>query len=172
MHVCTIVARNYLAQARVLGRSLAATNPGTTLWVLVVDGVHEGLDEPFALVDPQELELGSDLAVMRLKGRTTAELGDRRDLLAQMDRLKGAMDSVGMDSQYRRAFDVLTSSKMLQAIDVSREPDNVRERYGRGSTRAGSGLPWPVSPTPRWTSRTGWCRTSAICVRPAILARK
>jgi 2-polyprenyl-3-methyl-5-hydroxy-6-metoxy-1,4-benzoquinol methylase/glycosyltransferase involved in cell wall biosynthesis len=66
MHVCTIVARNYLAQARVLGRSLRATNPGATLWVLVVDGVHEGLDEPFELVDPEELSLGSDLAVMRL----------------------------------------------------------------------------------------------------------
>src|ERR1700754_3911794 len=62
MQVCTIVARNYLAQARVLGRSLAASNPGTTLWVLVVDGVHE----PFELVDPQELGLGGDLAIMRL----------------------------------------------------------------------------------------------------------
>ena len=66
MHVCTIVARNYLAQARVLGRSLNRTNPGVTLWVLVVDGVHEGLDEPFTLVDPEELGLGADLAVMRL----------------------------------------------------------------------------------------------------------
>jgi SAM-dependent methyltransferase/glycosyltransferase involved in cell wall biosynthesis len=66
MHVCTIVARNYLAQARVLGRSLKAANPGATLWVLVVDGVHEGLDEPFELVDPQELALGADLAMMRL----------------------------------------------------------------------------------------------------------
>ena len=66
MHVCTIVARNYLAQARVLGRSLKAANPDATLWVLVVDGVHDGLHEPFALVDPQELDLGADLAVMRL----------------------------------------------------------------------------------------------------------
>lgn len=66
MHVCTIVARNYLAQARVLGRSLRAVDPEATLWVLVVDGVHEGLHEPFELVDPAELELGEDLAVMRL----------------------------------------------------------------------------------------------------------
>jgi 2-polyprenyl-3-methyl-5-hydroxy-6-metoxy-1,4-benzoquinol methylase/glycosyltransferase involved in cell wall biosynthesis len=66
MHVCTIVARNYLAQARVLGRSLNRTNPEATLWVLVVDGVHESLDEPFTLVDPDELGLGTDLAVMRL----------------------------------------------------------------------------------------------------------
>jgi len=66
MHVCTIVARNYLAQARVLGRSLTATHPEATLWVLVVDGVHDGLHEPFELVDPAELGLGSDLAVMRL----------------------------------------------------------------------------------------------------------
>ena len=85
---------------------------------------------------------GQDLAIMRLKGRTTAELGDRRELLTQMDRLKGAMDSVGMDSQYRRAFDVLTSSKLLQAVDVSRESEKVRDRYGRGSTKhLGDGAP-------------------------------
>ena len=66
MHVCTIVAHNYLAQARVLGRSLKAADPDATLWVLVVDGVHEGDEEPFELVAPQELDLGDDLAVMRL----------------------------------------------------------------------------------------------------------
>ena len=66
MHVCTIVAHNYLAQARVLARSLKAADPDATLWVLVVDGVHEGDEEPFELVAPQELDLGDDLAVMRL----------------------------------------------------------------------------------------------------------
>jgi hypothetical protein len=86
---------------------------------------------------------GQDLAAMRLMGRSVAELGDRQALLSRIDRLKREADaSSGMDAHYRRAFDVLTSSKMLQALDVSREPASVRERYGRGSARhLGDGAP-------------------------------
>jgi hypothetical protein len=32
----------------------------------------------------------------------------------------------------QRAFDVLTSSKLLEALDLSREPESVRQRYGDG----------------------------------------
>ncbi|UFS60862.1 glycosyltransferase [Subtercola endophyticus] len=35
---CTIIARNYLAQARVLSASFASLNPGVPLYTLVVDG--------------------------------------------------------------------------------------------------------------------------------------
>ena len=58
MHVCTIVARNYLAAARVLARSFATHNPGGTCWVLVIDdpdGEVTGAGEPFELVRPEEL---------------------------------------------------------------------------------------------------------------------
>ena len=50
MHICTIVARNYLAAARVLARSFAAHNPDGTCWTLVIDDAdHEidGAGEPF-----------------------------------------------------------------------------------------------------------------------------
>jgi glycosyltransferase involved in cell wall biosynthesis len=60
MHVCTIVARNYLAPARVLARSFAAHNPGGTCWTLVIDDVEEELSgdgEPFTLVRPEQLEI-------------------------------------------------------------------------------------------------------------------
>jgi uncharacterized protein (DUF1501 family) len=86
---------------------------------------------------------GQDLASMRLQGRTTAELGDRKRLLELIDTLKREADQAGgMDTHYRRAFDVLTSSKLLAALDVSREPAGVRDRYGRGSARhLGDGAP-------------------------------
>jgi uncharacterized protein (DUF1501 family) len=86
---------------------------------------------------------GQDLAPMRLAGRSVAELGDRQALLSRVDRLKREADAAGgMDAHYRRAFDVLTSSKMLEALDVSREPASVRDRYGRGSPRhLGDGAP-------------------------------
>jgi hypothetical protein len=67
--VCTIVARNYLAHARVLGRSFAEHHPGRRLRVLVVDGeVGQPLDvadEPFDVMLPSELPLDRrEFAVM------------------------------------------------------------------------------------------------------------
>src|SRR5437870_9440684 len=55
---CTIVARNYLAQARVLANSVAAHHHGIRLDLLVVDGETAGYDsaqEPFVAHLPSEL---------------------------------------------------------------------------------------------------------------------
>jgi glycosyltransferase involved in cell wall biosynthesis len=60
MDVCTIVARNYLAAARVLARSFVAHNPDGTCWTLVIDDVEHELDEadePFSIVRPEQLEI-------------------------------------------------------------------------------------------------------------------
>ncbi len=47
-----------------------------------------------------------------------------------------------MDTFHEQAFDVLFSSKLVDAIDVSKEPIAVRERYGRGSSKhLGDGAP-------------------------------
>src|SRR5205823_7651783 len=66
-------------------------------------------------------------------------------LLSRLDGLRRASDSVetrGMDVFYKRAFDVLTSSKLVEALEVDREPLAVRERYGRGSSKhLGDGAP-------------------------------
>ena len=88
---------------------------------------------------------GSDLAAMKLQNTTTTELSDRRRLLEQVDGVRRAVDGAdraGMDTYYQRAFDVLTSSKLVEALDVMKEPEKVRERYGRGSTKhLGDGAP-------------------------------
>jgi glycosyltransferase involved in cell wall biosynthesis len=60
MQICTIVARNYLAAARVLARSFAEHDPGGTCWTLVIDDVEEEIDdddEPFEVVRPAELAI-------------------------------------------------------------------------------------------------------------------
>jgi hypothetical protein len=60
MHVCTIVARNYLGAARVLARSFGLHNPGGTCWTLVIDdidGEADGSVEPFEVVRPEELAI-------------------------------------------------------------------------------------------------------------------
>jgi hypothetical protein len=48
----------------------------------------------------------------------------------------------GMDAFAEQAFGILTSSRVVDALDLSREPASVRERYGKGfSTNYGDGAP-------------------------------
>jgi hypothetical protein len=88
---------------------------------------------------------GQDLAAMRLQSMTVDHLGERRRLLEQVDRFRRAADNVDrtdMDTYYQRAFDVLTSSRLVEALDVTKEPVAVRDRYGRGSPKhLGDGAP-------------------------------
>ena len=81
-----------------------------------------------------------------LKDLTQARLADRRSLLGDVDRLRRDIDATraldGMDSLTRSAFDILTSSRLAKALDVSDEPESVRERYGKGDpNRFGDGAP-------------------------------
>ena len=85
----------------------------------------------------------TDIVLDRL---TPDRLADRRGLLAGVDRLRRDIDATrmldGMDSLTRSAFDILTSSRLARALDVSEEPESVRERYGKGDpARFGDGAP-------------------------------
>jgi hypothetical protein len=88
---------------------------------------------------------GQDLELMKLQAISTAQLADRRGLRAEVDRFRRAadrLDRTGMDALYARAFDVLTSRKLVEALDVTKEPVALRDRYGRGSPRhLGDGAP-------------------------------
>lgn len=79
---------------------------------------------------------GPALTNMQLNGTTLANLSDRRRLMTGFDNLRREVDSSGaaqgLDAFTERAFDVLTSSKLIEALDLSREPDRVRDRYGDG----------------------------------------
>lgn len=61
-------------------------------------------------------------------------LGDRDHLLKGMDHLRRDIDNSGMmdsmDQFNRQALELLTSDKARVAFDLSREPANLRERYG------------------------------------------
>lgn len=60
MDVCTIIAKNYVAHARVLARSFAEHHPSGRFYVLVIDdfdGYIAPADEPFTVVTPAELEI-------------------------------------------------------------------------------------------------------------------
>jgi len=72
---------------------------------------------------------------MVLHGLSLEQLQDRRKLLSSVDRLKRETNAGQMQALDRftaGAFDVLTSSKLSDALDLSKEDPKVRERYGNG----------------------------------------
>lgn len=79
---------------------------------------------------------GGGMDNLVLNGVTLERLGNREQLLTSLDGLKRNADSSGMmqgmDAFTQAAFGVLTSNKLADALDVSKEPEEVRARYGDG----------------------------------------
>jgi hypothetical protein len=75
-------------------------------------------------------------------GMSAARFGGRRSLVAQLDhQFKVAESSEAidrLDKFQQRAYSLISSSKTRDAFDLAREPDRVRDRYGR--TLSGSSL--------------------------------
>lgn len=92
------------------------------------------LGRAFAPVKPD----GEDIKAMKLNGMTLAQLNNRQKLLKAFDGFRREADNQvldGANSIYQQAFDVLTSSKLLNALDVTKEDPKVRARYGKGSPK-------------------------------------
>jgi hypothetical protein len=74
---------------------------------------------------------------LTLNGITLDRLSDRRALLASFDRFRREADASGLmeglDAFSQQAFGVLTSSKLADALDLDKEDQKLRDRYGRGS---------------------------------------
>ena len=73
---------------------------------------------------------------MTLQGLTLEQLQDRRRLLGSLDTVRRELDATdqidAIDRFTAGAFDVLTSSRLVDALDLSKEDPKVRERYGTG----------------------------------------
>jgi hypothetical protein len=78
------------------------------------------------------------MANMRLNGVTLDQLRNRKSLLASFDSFRRQVNTNSKlrtaDVFTRKAFDVLTSSRLVDAMDLDREPSALRDRYGRGSS--------------------------------------
>jgi len=76
---------------------------------------------------------------MVLNGVTLDRLSDRKQLLSSFDQFRRDIDSSGMmdgiDAFNQQAFGILTSSKLLEALDVEKENPKLRERYGKGDPK-------------------------------------
>jgi hypothetical protein len=89
------------------------------------------------------------------RGVTLERVGERRELLADFDRLRRDVDTSGqldaLDRYQQRAWDILTSRAARDAFDLDAEPAAIRQRYGfmpafdpRASNRCGA---------PAWSQR-------------------
>jgi hypothetical protein len=76
---------------------------------------------------------------MTLNGVTLERLADRRALLEGFDKFRRDVDASGamegLDTFNRQAFGVLTSSKLLEALDVTKEEPRIVESYGKGDPK-------------------------------------
>jgi hypothetical protein len=76
---------------------------------------------------------------MVLNGVTLDRLSDRKALLASFDQFRRDVDSSGMmegmDAFNQQAFGLLTSNKLLEALEIEKEDPKVRNRYGKGDPK-------------------------------------
>lgn len=76
---------------------------------------------------------------MVLSGITLDRLGERKALLTEFDRFRRDVDGSGLmeglDTFNQQAFGMLTSSKLVEALDIEREDASVRESYGKGDPK-------------------------------------
>jgi hypothetical protein len=78
----------------------------------------------------------TDVANLTLRRDLSGRFDDRKALLGAFDTLRRDMDDhhgtlAGMDSYTARALDMITSSKVTDALDVRKEPEKTRAKYAR-----------------------------------------
>ncbi|MFM8878044.1 MAG: DUF1501 domain-containing protein, partial [Verrucomicrobiota bacterium] len=88
---------------------------------------------------PFEINKGGGKDDMVLNGITLDRLADRRSLLGAMDGFRREVDAsgqlAGADAYTRQAFGILTSSKLMTALDLKNEDPAVVARYGKGEPK-------------------------------------
>lgn len=74
-----------------------------------------------------DFELQPDISISRLD--------DRQSLLQSIERQQQSIDRLTgprvMDAHYQKAFELLNDAVAADAFDLTREPDEMRDRYGR-----------------------------------------
>jgi hypothetical protein len=126
--------------ARVQGPVDPATPPFMSLCYTCTHGPYNEpgpgfLGAAFAPFRP----MGPSRDDMVLRGVTPGRLADRRTLLRGFDTLRRELDASGtmqgMDHFTEQAFGLLTSSRLAEALDLSREDPRIVARYGTGNPR-------------------------------------
>ncbi len=137
------------AVARVQGAVDRATPPFISLCYTCTHGPYNEpgpgfLGTAYAPFRPT----GPSRSDMTLRGISVDRLADRRSLLRGFDTLRRGLDASGtmegMDRFTEQAFGLLTSSRLAEALDLSREDPRLVARYGIGNPAVfmdGNGAP-------------------------------
>ena len=87
---------------------------------------------PFGMVEKDPMKSSSNMV---LRGITLDRLADRDALRNSFDRFRRDIDNSGtaesMDVYHQQALGILTTSKLVEALDLSKEDPRVLERYGK-----------------------------------------
>jgi len=86
--------------------------------------LYQDPNKPIKLDD---LTLRGEVSADRLQDRFTL----RKDINRSMPALEKALRPYALDEHYEKAFDLVLSGKARDAFDLEKEPEKVRERYGR-----------------------------------------
>lgn len=105
--------------------------PGLKLSPKYTDAQPKQFMDPFAATSPDgRFQLGG----AGVDAVSPERLGLRRSLLRQLDqaqvRLEAAGEAGAFDTFQERAFSLLLSPRMREALDIGQEPTALRERYG------------------------------------------
>ncbi|MFN0195501.1 MAG: DUF1501 domain-containing protein [Planctomycetaceae bacterium] len=95
---------------------------------VVQDWMQDRFQDDKLQLDTRNLKLADDLTLDRVE--------DRRSLLALLDRLPKKIDDNAntvsqLDQFNRAALDMIVSGEAKRAFDLTEEPDEIRDRYGR-----------------------------------------
>lgn len=106
---------------------------GSTVVPKLTDNQTEAVYDPFAGISAGGQFRLSDGGDVRADVRV-GQFGRRRSLLAQFDAARQRLDDdsrIRSFDKYREiAWSLIASSRMRETIDVSREPEPIRQRYG------------------------------------------
>jgi hypothetical protein len=128
----------------VISKLQGATDPGVPAFVGLEPVMQH---KPYNASGPGFLGIGyrsfrpagEGKADLTLNGVTMDRLADRKALLASFDQFRRDVDASGLmgglDAFNAQAFGMLTSSKLLQALDYQREDKQAIERYGKGDPK-------------------------------------
>lgn len=112
-----------------------------------IDLSHKMAHDPWNIKGPGFLGMshapfradGESMKNMQVSGGVTAQLNRRAPLLAQLDRFRRLTDAgleTGIYNTYtEQALGVLSSSKLVEALDLEKEDPEIRARYGQDNPK-------------------------------------
>lgn len=137
------------AVSKLTGSTLSTTPPYVSLCYTCTHGPYNEPGPGFLGTSQNPFRpMGETRADMVLNGVTLERLGDRHSLMKSFDQFRRDADATrmmsGMDHFTEQAMGLLTSSKLADALDLSKEDPKVVARYGTGNPKImmdGNGAP-------------------------------